>query len=61
MRAWSVVVVAYPDLPLRKWWQRYQKDGVDGLVSQSRRPKSSPSTKVGETEDHLICTSSDLI
>ncbi len=28
---------------LRKWWQRYQ----DGLVSQSRRPKSSPLTKVG--------------
>ena len=39
---------------LRKWWQRYQKDGVDGLVSQSRRPKSSPSTNVGETEEQLI-------
>lgn len=39
---------------LRKWWQRYQQDGVDGLVSQSRRPKSSTSTKVGETEEQLI-------
>lgn len=39
---------------LRKWWQRYRKDGVDGLGSQSRRPKSSPSTKVGETEEQLI-------
>ncbi len=39
---------------LRKWWQCYQQDGVDGLVSQSRRPKRSPSTKVSETEEQLI-------
>ena len=54
MRAWSVVIVAISRPTLRKWWQRYQQDGVDGLVSQSRRPKSSPSTKVSETEEQLI-------
>ena len=31
---------------LRKWWIRYQADGEAGLVSQSRRPHHSPTTKV---------------
>jgi transposase len=31
---------------LRKWWRRYQADGVDRLTSRSRRPHSSPSQKV---------------
>ncbi|MCG9730232.1 helix-turn-helix domain-containing protein, partial [Shewanella sp. Isolate13] len=31
---------------LRKWWQRYQEFGKDGLVSQSKRPHSSPNLKV---------------
>jgi transposase-like protein len=37
------------DIPrptLRKWWKRYQAQGEDGLQSHSRRPHSSPLTKV---------------
>lgn len=30
---------------LRKWWWRYQELGKDGLVSQSKRPHSSPNLK----------------
>lgn len=39
---------------LRKWWCRYQKQGIDGLTSLSRRPHRSPNTKVGEKEELLI-------
>ena len=39
---------------LRKWWRRYQSSGIDGLESHSRRPHSSPNTKVGEKEETLI-------
>ncbi len=39
---------------LRKWWRRYQSLGIDGLESQSRRPHTSPNTKVGEKEENLI-------
>ena len=39
---------------LRKWWQRYQKDGVDGLQSHSRRPLNSPNAKVNDNHEHLI-------
>jgi len=39
---------------LRKWWQRYQETGIAGLESQSRRPHSSPATKVGPEEESLI-------
>jgi transposase-like protein len=31
---------------LRKWWCRYQQDGERGLLSNSRRPHSSPNSKV---------------
>ena len=39
---------------LRKWWRRYRKYSVEGLVSQSRRPHSSPATKVGAEQERLI-------
>lgn len=39
---------------LRKWWKRYQAQGVDGLKSQSRRPHSSPSAKIGPDHENLI-------
>ena len=39
---------------LRKWWRRYQLLGIDGLESHSRRPHSSPNTKVGKNEVKLI-------
>ena len=39
---------------LGKWWKRYQKDGKEGLVNQSRRPHHSPNTKVGKQEELLI-------
>ncbi|HET7831648.1 MAG TPA: IS481 family transposase [Gallionella sp.] len=39
---------------LRKWWQRYQKDGVAGLQSHSRRPLNSPNAKVSNHHEHLI-------
>ena len=41
---------------LRKWWRRYQLDGIDGLNSQSRRPLSSPGTKVNPQYEQLILT-----
>ena len=31
---------------LRKWWQRYQAEGINGLESRSRRPKHIPYRKV---------------
>ena len=31
---------------LRKWVQRYQEQGMEGLSSRSRRPKSSPAVKI---------------
>lgn len=39
---------------LRKWWKRYQVQGIDGLKSQSRRPHSSPSAKIGPDHEKLI-------
>ena len=38
----------------RKWWRRYQSHGVSGLASHSRRPHTSPGTKVGANEESLI-------
>ena len=35
------------DIPrevLSRWWQRYQRDGLAGLMPRSRRPKRSPAT-----------------
>lgn len=31
---------------LRKWWRRYQREGLEGLRSRSRRPKNSPFKKI---------------
>jgi transposase InsO family protein len=39
---------------LRKWWRRYQAEGVTGLEERSRRPHSSPGRKVLEREERLI-------
>lgn len=39
---------------LRKWWKRYQAQGIDGLQSQSKRPHSSPNTKIDEKLESLI-------
>jgi transposase-like protein len=39
---------------LRKWWRRYQAEGVAGLEERSRRPRSSPGRKVLEREERLI-------
>lgn len=39
---------------LRKWSRRYADSGLEGLLDQSRRPHSSPSTKVGAKEEQWI-------
>lgn len=39
---------------LRKWWQRYQAQGEDGLRSLSRRLHHSPGRKVGDVETQHI-------
>jgi transposase-like protein len=31
---------------LRKWWSRFQKQGLDGLKSQSKRQHNSPNKKI---------------
>ena len=37
-----------------KWLERYRRDGVSGLVNQSRRPKSSPSQTSTGIEELVI-------
>jgi len=39
---------------LRKWWTRFQVEGLEGLKSKSRKPNSSPAKKVFEQEKHRI-------
>lgn len=39
---------------LRKWVRRYEEQGEAGLVSQSRRPKTSPQRKVFAQEEAWI-------
>ncbi len=39
---------------LRKWWQRYQDSGIDGLRSRSRRPHQLRSRKVTPEHEALI-------
>lgn len=39
---------------LRKWCQRYQAQGVTGLLNQSRRPRRSPGQRIGSKEVALI-------
>jgi transposase InsO family protein len=39
---------------LRKWAKRYAAQGQDGLHSKSRRPRTSPRSRVGDRERELI-------
>jgi transposase InsO family protein len=39
---------------LRKWLGRYQQRGLDGLVSESRRPARSPGIRVSDRERQWI-------
>jgi len=39
---------------LRKWVSRYEENGVDGLKDISRRPHSSPNTKLNDKCEQLI-------
>jgi len=39
---------------LRKWWTRYQLEGLEGLRSKSRKPNSSPAQKVFGQQKHRI-------
>ena len=39
---------------LRKWWQRYQAQGVEGLHSRSRRPHTLRPRKVTPEQETLI-------
>ena len=39
---------------LRKWWRRFQEHGEQGLCSNSRRPHSSPNSKVTPQHEELI-------
>ena len=39
---------------LRKWWHRYQAQGVEGLRARSRCPHTSPAQKVNEQQQAWI-------
>jgi len=39
---------------LRKWWRRFQECGEQGLLSNNRRPHSSPNSKVTTQHEELI-------
>jgi transposase InsO family protein len=39
---------------LRKWWKRYNEQGLAGLASHSRRPHSHPARKVTSQEELWI-------
>lgn len=39
---------------LRKWWRRYQAEGLAGLQDRSRRPKCIPKTKVFSLQQDWI-------
>ena len=39
---------------LRKWHGRYKEQGIEGLRSQSRRPKNSPTKKILEEQEQWI-------
>lgn len=39
---------------LRKWFRRYKEDGLNGLKSQSKRPKHSPNQKIFEKQEEWI-------
>jgi transposase InsO family protein len=39
---------------LHKWLDRYQERGLDGLVGESRRPDTSPNTRISDREREWI-------
>jgi len=39
---------------LRKWVERYQQRGLDGLVTQSRRPSTLPAGRISDREREWI-------
>lgn len=39
---------------LRKWVGRYQISGIQGLKDLSKRPKSSPNTKINDELSYLV-------
>lgn len=39
---------------LRKWLQRYEKHGLDGLGSKSRRPHGTPNRKIFVEQEQLV-------
>lgn len=39
---------------LRKWWKRYLEFDIEGLLSQIRRPHTSPNSKVTNNIEELI-------
>ena len=39
---------------LRKWWRRYQAEGMAGLETRSHRPYRSPNRKVFAEQEALI-------
>jgi transposase InsO family protein len=39
---------------LRKWVRRYEEHGMDGLADRSKKPKTSPRTKVTTDHEELI-------
>src|SRR5262249_5497798 len=39
---------------LRKWLQRYKEKGAEGLVGESRKPKSSPGTRIHDQQREWI-------
>src|SRR5215469_8286709 len=39
---------------LRKWVRRFQESGLDGLKGESKRPKSSPATKLSDRHREWI-------
>ncbi len=46
--------------PLRKWVKRFERNGMVGLLSRSRRPRSSPATKLDPaTETLILCLRRD--
>jgi transposase InsO family protein len=39
---------------LRKWLQRYEESGLDGLTSKSRKPKISPNRKIFDEQEQQV-------
>ena len=39
---------------VRKWWRRYQAEGLAGLTDESRRPHHYPGQKVFAEQEELI-------